>query len=157
LDKALPGLKLFRLCRSRTIAAAFDGTGARDYPGRWNLAGTPLVYAAGSRPLAILEVLVHTDSDLIPRQWLYEVEISEKVSLERWPANRLPPGWARVPPVLLTQEIGTRWVAEQRSCILQVPSVVSAGDFNYLLNPKHPDFSKLAISKPLPFRFDPRL
>jgi RES domain-containing protein len=102
-------------------------------------------------------VLVHTDSDLIPRQWNYEVEVPPNVSMEAWPVSRLSEGWDAVPPGQFTQEIGTRWVAERRSCILQVPSVVSPGDVNFLLNSQHPEFAKLKIGEPVVFRFDPRL
>ncbi|MBI2497892.1 MAG: RES domain-containing protein, partial [Opitutae bacterium] len=40
---------------------------------------------------------------------------------------------------------------------LRVPSVVVPGEFNYLLNPAHPDFKRVKIGKPEPFSFDPRL
>jgi len=30
-------------------------------------------------------------------------------------------------------------------------------EFNFLLNPAHPDFSKLGISPAEPYQFDPRL
>jgi hypothetical protein len=35
-----------------------------------------------------------------------------------------------------------------RSAILELPSVIIPGEFNYLLNTTHPDFKTLTIGKP---------
>jgi hypothetical protein len=32
-----------------------------------------------------------------------------------------------------------------------------SGEFNYLLNPTHPDFKRVRVGKAEPFTFDPRL
>jgi RES domain-containing protein len=150
-------LRLYRICRHAEPRAAFDGSGARDYPGRWNTAGTSLVYTAGSRALAILEVLVHTDSDLMPRLWLYEVTVPPAIVVGHLDTADLPAGWDALPHGGATQELGSAWVAEASSVILRVPSVVSLGDFNYPINPRHPSFAKLVIGKPEPYLLDPRL
>jgi RES domain-containing protein len=41
--------------------------------------------------------------------------------------------------------------------VLRVPSVVTAGEFNFILNPRHPDFARLKLGLPEPFAFDARL
>jgi len=41
--------------------------------------------------------------------------------------------------------------------VLRVPSLVVDGEFNYVLNPRHADFTRLEIGEPLEFSFDPRL
>ena len=46
---------------------------------------------------------------------------------------------------------------EGKSAALAVPSVVVKDEQNYLLNPRHPAFSDIRISKPKRFQFDPRL
>jgi len=38
-----------------------------------------------------------------------------------------------------------------------VPSAIVVEEWNYLLNPLHPDFAKLKLSAPKPFDFDRRL
>ena len=43
------------------------------------------------------------------------------------------------------------------SLILKVPSATIYGEFNYLLNPTHPDMTTLKIGPILPFAFDPRI
>jgi RES domain-containing protein len=45
----------------------------------------------------------------------------------------------------------------RRSAILAVPSVIITGETNYLLNPAHPDFRKIAVGQHAGFAFDPRL
>jgi hypothetical protein len=43
------------------------------------------------------------------------------------------------------------------SAVLRVPSILVPGESNLLLNPQHPQFKRLKISKPEPFDFDGRL
>jgi RES domain-containing protein len=38
-----------------------------------------------------------------------------------------------------------------------VPSALVADEFNLILNPTHPDFSRLTIGPPRPFAFDGRI
>jgi RES domain-containing protein len=54
-------------------------------------------------------------------------------------------------------QIGDEWVRAAKSVALAVPSVLSASELNFLLNPRHPDFKKIKISKPVEYRFDSRL
>ena len=53
--------------------------------------------------------------------------------------------------------MGDAWVREARSAVLALPSVIIAGEPNYLLNPAHPDFKKISIGRPEKFTFDSRL
>jgi len=39
---------------------------------------------------------------------------------------------------------------------LKVPSAIVPDEQNYLLNPDHPDFSKISIGDPVPFEIDLR-
>jgi RES domain-containing protein len=48
-------------------------------------------------------------------------------------------------------------VIDNKSAILRVPSIVSKQEYNYLFNPKHPDFSKITLHETAAFTFDPRL
>ncbi len=41
--------------------------------------------------------------------------------------------------------------------MLALPSVIIPGELNYLLNPAHPAFKRIAVGKPERFTFDPRL
>jgi RES domain-containing protein len=72
-------------------------------------------------------------------------------------AHSLPGDWRQLPAPPSTRELGSRWAVETRSVVLRVPSAVVEGEFNYLLNPRHPDFARLEIGEPQRFSFDPRL
>src|ERR1700739_4951597 len=52
-------MEAWRITRARKSAEALSGEGARIYGGRWNSPGIRMVYTAGSRSLAILEILAH--------------------------------------------------------------------------------------------------
>jgi RES domain-containing protein len=135
---------------------AFDGKGAALNPGRWNTAGVPVVYTAESRSLASLEILVHAEdtSLLTAIRWVtIPVEIDE--SLIHVPRT-LPRNWWRIPPSGSTRAFGTAWVKQARTPVLRVPSAVTRGEFNYVLNPRHPEFAQLRIGKAAPFTFDHR-
>jgi len=41
--------------------------------------------------------------------------------------------------------------------VLKLPSAVVPSEFNYLLNPAHPDFGAIRIGEPQVFKADPRL
>ena len=56
-----------------------------------------------------------------------------------------------------TQLIGDEWVRSRNNLVLCVPSAVTLGEVNYLVNPDHPDFDQLAIEAPMNFSLDPRL
>lgn len=148
----------FRIAKTKHCASAFDGEGARLYGGRWNSIGTRLVYVAGSRSLAMLEVLVHTeDISVIEDQYsIIPVAIPDDLVL-RIPSEDLPSRWFSPVPVAETQLFGDRWAADSRSAVLEVPSAVTNEEHNYLLNPSHPDFKVITIEEPMPFRIDPRL
>lgn len=52
---------------------------------------------------------------------------------------------------------GEAWVRRSASVLLAVPSRVIPIEWNYLLNPGHPDMQQVLIGSPQPFRYDRRL
>ena len=58
-----------------------------------------------------------------------------------------------------TARTGAEWAAARRSIALLVPSVhVPTGEeLNVLLDPRHPDFARVAIGPARPYSFDPRV
>ena len=151
-------ISAYRITKTKHVASAFDGEGARLYGGRWNSIGTRVVYLAGSRSLATLEVLVHVeDISTIEGQYsIIPVAIPEHL-IGRIQSSNLPKGWSSPEPVFATQVFGDRWVLEERSAVLEVPSAVTNEESNFLLNPRHPDFRQIKFGDPLRFRIDPRL
>lgn len=116
-----------------------------------------MVYAAGSQSLLALEMLVHIDSptDLVALKFVaVPVEIDDRL-IERF--ARLPRDSAVYPAPPATARLGDDWIASGRSCVLKVPGAVIRSEWNFLINPAHPDISKLHIGRPAAFRFDARL
>ena len=150
-------LPVWRLCSAVYADTAFDGEGARLFGGRWSLPGTALSYTAESRALAIVEVLANTDEPerLMRLAWVL-VPAEIPVELIEKPA-RYPENWQQSPRPRAVQEFGTAWAHALRSVALRVPSAVVPGEFNYLLNPAHPDFKHVNLGEAEPFSFDPRL
>ncbi len=56
-----------------------------------------------------------------------------------------------------TRPLGNRWLSENKSVALVLPSVVIPLEHNVLLNPAHPQFDGVATIDCKPFFFDPRL
>ncbi|MGH7340549.1 MAG: RES family NAD+ phosphorylase [Candidatus Rokuibacteriota bacterium] len=149
----------WRIVNETSGHAAFTGEGARRWPGRWNSRGVPVVYTAESRSLAILEALVNfegADRSRLPPCVLIEARFEARFVEVVEPAA-LPPGWDAYPATPVTREFGDRWVAERRTAVLRVASVVTRGEVSYILDPAHPDFERIEVQAPEPMLWDPRL
>lgn len=151
-------IKVYRICKTKYAATAFDGEGAFRAGGRWNSAGTRVVYVAASLSLAVLEMLVHFgDDSILPSYSFIEAEFDEDLveSIEK--IAKLPKNWSESPPSFEIQQIGDNWVKRNLSAILQVPSAIVPTESNYLINPNHQDFSRIIFGNPQNFIFDKRL
>ena len=149
-------LSAWRLTKTKLIAGAWDGEGARKSGGRWNSVGIAVVYTSGTLSLALVEVLVHLPSGILPAYSAVRVDFDESMVTAVGPRD-LPANWRDYPPPPDTKVIGDLWVAQGSSLVLRVPSVIVPTEFNYILNPAHPAFADLTIGEPMPFPFDPRL
>src|SRR3954451_13682029 len=137
----------FRLCRA--AYPAYDGEGARRVGGRWNSSGTRVLYMSEKRSLAVLEILVHLSASIPDKFMIGSAVIPDSVAVEMVDETGLPSGWAALDALQQweTRRIGEMWMAEQRSAVLSVPSVI-LGERNYVLNPAHPDFQRLSFAPP---------
>ncbi|MBI4579680.1 MAG: RES domain-containing protein [Planctomycetes bacterium] len=150
-------LSAWRIVKAKRAASGFTGEGARRAGGRWNSPGIPIVYTASTASLAMLEMLVHIESqDLLNRYVLFEVSFDEAL-VETVKVKELPRTWRKSPTPAAIRQVGDEWAGEQRSVVLRVPSVVVPTEWNYLLNPAHPEFAKIAIGPRKAVKFDPRL
>jgi RES domain-containing protein len=151
-------IRAFRLCKTRHLATAFTGEGARLAGGRWNSPGLAMVYTSSSLSLATLEVMVHLeDPECFSKlfSWI-PVEFPED-AVETFELAQLPPSWLDDETSSSSRNIGDIWLRARRSLVLAVPSVVTPGEWNYLINPVHARFAELLIGRSQPFRPDPRL
>lgn len=127
--------------------AAFDATGAFLQPGRWHLAGTRVIYAAEHASLAVLETLIHAGGRKLPPRALTRIEIPDDLVIES-------AGWVEMPA---SQAFGEAWVREARTAVLRVPSVaVNRMESNFVLNPAHPDFTRITHATAQSYVFNPR-
>ncbi|GAA0877398.1 RES family NAD+ phosphorylase [Algoriphagus jejuensis] len=150
-------MRVFRLSRKK-YPIELNGKGAAMSGNRWNSKGTEIVYCAESRALAMAEVVVHLSLASLPNDFLMlEIDIPDAVSVSEFGKDELPKAWNSFPHLLGTQKIGDDFVLERKFAVLKVPSAVVPGDFNYLINPQHPDFSKIQIAAQVDFPFDSRI
>jgi RES domain-containing protein len=148
---------LYRLSKQHYIKD-LSGRGAELSGGRWNSKGIPVLYTAESRALAAIEIAVHTPLGIIPSDYfLAEIEIPDNASVLKIAINDLPRDWARHPFIKATQNIGDKFIKSNKHLVLQIPSATVKGDYNYLINPLHPDFNIVKIKSTEPFEFDSRL
>lgn len=150
-------ISAWRIAKSAPQNEVFSGEGSRQFGGRWNSIGIPVVYTASHLSLAMLEILVHLrGKGPLPIFFAHPISFGESL-VEQIPLSALPAGWDAEPPSMVSQGIGDSWVRNATSAILAVPNAVVPGEINFLLNPSHPRFAEITIGSPTPCRFDPRL
>jgi len=133
---------------------------ASGLPARWNSAGVFIVYTAGSRALACLENVVHKGSaDFVTPFITMEISIPDDLKILEISIDDLPNDWSKSGDLgyRQCQPFGDSWVLKSESAVLKVPSAIVPKETNYLLNPNHPDFSKISIISEEPFTFDDRI
>ena len=146
----------WRIVPVERAADAFVGEGAKLFGGRWNSPGIAVVYGSQHKSLAALEQLVHRNPRAPDRFNAFRFHFPDAL-IETLPSRSLPDDWRQQPLPLSTQQLGDAWVREARSAILAVPSIIIPEEFNYLINPAHPDFREITVGKPEAFVFDTRL
>ncbi|MCK5825051.1 MAG: RES family NAD+ phosphorylase [Ichthyobacteriaceae bacterium] len=152
-------MRVFRIYREKYLNSALEGSGAALSNGyRWNSRNTYLVYTAESRSLATLEVSVHLDfsEDLPTDRYYVEIDIPDNIQLLELKTKDLPENWDSKPPSLETQYIGDDFVKGKEAAVLKVPSSIIPPEYNYLINPNHPDTEKIKVVSKTKLKFDNR-
>jgi RES domain-containing protein len=149
-------LIVWRITTASFARSAFSGEGARLYGGRWSPKGVPVVYTAANQSLAMLEMLVQ-DQPLRARYVMIEARIPSTVRIERVSIDDLPSDWRELGARQKLQAIGAEWASKRKAAVLAVPSAIVPRESNYLLNPLHPAFKRITISKPSTVETDLRL
>lgn len=133
------------------------GRGAEEQGGRWNEPGLPLVYASENASLALLETLVQTSIQTLPKSLvIVRIDVPESLSLKTVELDGMPPSWKTVGNERCIA-IGSEWIRSKATAVLTVPSAVNPLEHNILLNPAHPGIAKCRVGKPIPIDFDVRL
>jgi RES domain-containing protein len=141
---------VYRLCKRAHVA--LDGEGARLWGGRWNSVGRPMVYAAATPSLAVLEILVHLDlpTELLPNDLrLLTIDIPDGAPVHRFEASGLDAADCLA--------AGDAFLDAGDALVMLVRSVVVPQEWNALVNVSHPDMRRVSVQSDEPFRLDPRL
>jgi RES domain-containing protein len=150
-------MELFRLSREK-YSDVLSGKGAAKKGARWNSQGMELVYTSGNRSLAMAEVAVHFTLATLPDDYMMLlIHIPGNISIKKLQEKELPEFWNTFPHSSTTQIIGDKFISDGQFCILQVPSAVTHGDYNYLINPHHPESKKIKVISSEKFPFDKRI
>jgi RES domain-containing protein len=134
------------------------GIGGMEASARWHTAGRPIVYLAESPSSALLEILVHLETDEDDRPDTYQilkVEAPDDISVNRVSLTSLPGDWKNNEEA--TREIGDAWLEKSGSALMRVPSVIMPETYNWLLNPRHADAKKVVILHTEKHLYDSRL
>lgn len=146
-------MQLYRI--TRKPHADLSGAEGLQSINRWNARPAPIIYAAQSRALSMLEVLVHLSVPItdVPDDYIFQVIDAPDASIESLtPADIAPDGRAAH-----TATFGTKWLDSQRSLLLRVPSVIVPPECNILFNPRHPAAAEAISIVEAPVRWDDRL
>ncbi|MGO9802320.1 MAG: RES family NAD+ phosphorylase [Steroidobacteraceae bacterium] len=150
-------MRVFRIAAApfaRSRREAFSGQGALEASARWHTAGRTVVYTAQSLSLAALEILVHLKqtTDLRPFRF-FVAEIPDEFIVM---PSSFPARWQS--DYRVSRAFGDTWLKAGEQAVLRVPSLITPGEWNFLLNPLHRDFSLgWVVAGPSPYTFDHRL
>ena len=149
----------YRLTHSR-YAEDVSGFGAYKTGGRWNPKGYYALYLSEHPCGAILETMIHIPPQIIPEDYcLVSYQISDETKIKTVKESELPPAWRqRIYNLSAFQEFGRKRLFDKNILGLYIHSSVAYPSHNYILNPKHPEFSdSIQISEIKPYIFDLRL
>ena len=148
-------MRLWRIASA--IYPVWSSDGARLKGGRWNLPGTPAIYAATSYASAVLETLVHGNIGRVPRGFRFvTADIPDDVRIDTVGIDAVP-GWDSMPPGP-SRILGNDWLGRRAALVLLVPSVVTNGlDQNAMVNPLHPDYPRIVPGAEQAVQWDARL
>ena len=151
-------MRVWRIAKRRYAPAVFSGDGGLRAAMRWNYKGHRIVYTSQSLSLATLELWVHTPP-IQPLTTYVSVTatIPDDLQITVFDPETLPPDWQEDPAPSSLRELGTDWLVSRASAVARVPSAIVPTEYNYLLNPEHPDFGLITMAEPIPFVFDRRM
>ena len=146
-------MRFYRIADARHSPES--GEGARLYGGRWNSPGRAVIYACETQSGAMLEKLVHTNGRMPKHQVCVVFEAPDSLKLASLePAD--VPGWSAA-DMIMSRKAGDDWLAQAKTAVLRVPSVVFEAERNVLINPEHADFRRFKAVSAGPVRWDERL
>ena len=149
--------RVYRILRKPYSKKPLDGEGAYRFGGRWSSVGTRLAYTGEHLSLAMIEYFIHIDPGDSPKDLVVvTAEIPDHVPRISIPVKQLPANWRRTPSPPELASIGDRFARDCRATVLIVPSALAPAESNWLINPQHPDFSRIRLRSVEAFEYDSR-
>lgn len=137
---------------------ALSGIGGHHAEGRWHYMGVSVVYTGSTRSLAILERLVNDSTDILSINLaVTTILIPDNIKIMRVSETELPAGWNDHPYNQYTQKLGTDWLKKAESAVIQLPSSVCIEEYNFIINPEHPEAAQITVVNCKPFTYPDRL
>jgi len=154
-------MKMYRLTHKVFASTPFSGIGAKRHGGRWNSKNVACIYCSDSESLCTLEILVHVKSDpaIAELYDLYRIDIADEL-ITTLGRSDCPPLWRNIPVHESTQALGDDFLTapDNPFAALQVPSIISPHDHNFLINLNHGSMQQVFDNaQKLDFKFDFRV
>ncbi|MFA6944745.1 MAG: RES family NAD+ phosphorylase [Pedobacter sp.] len=148
-------MEVYKICKEK-YAKSLIASGT---PNRWNKKDELVIYTGSSRALSTLETVVHRSGINLSGQYrVLTISIADKTQIQEIDIKELPLNWKTIEAYVELQEIGSKWYTSMESLVLKVPSVIIAQEYNYIINTKHPLFTKsVALKNVEDFVWDKRL
>lgn len=131
-------MEVYRIEKQQFLPTILDGIPGEKFSFRWNSKGHPIVYAAGSRSLALVEKMANIGMQyggIPPAFFIAVIEIPNK-AYRKISAEDLSENWNVLSEYSQeTQTIGDAFLNSDELA-LYVPSVIVKNEYNILLNPK---------------------
>lgn len=149
---------LWRITKRAYSATPLDGEGSRRFGSRWNHPGVRIASTSATLSLAVLEYIVHVDPDVLPADLVsVNVIVPQTIVPKVLDVSALPRNWRDYPAPENLADVGDAWQRRGESLLLRIPSAIVPEEDNILVNPEHPDFSRVRVGEVKAFAFDPRL
>ena len=132
------------------------GEGSRRHGGRWNHIGTPALYAASHRSLAMLEALVYTTFRQLTDYGLAVIHLPDEAPVLTLTPEDLPYDWDAFPSRHSTAQLGTRLLQQGRYLAFRVPSSLLPEEQNIVINPLHPLMRQVQMASQRRLTFNER-
>lgn len=127
---------------------------------RWNKNEEYVIYAGSSASLSALEMLAHRNTiQTNDRYKLMVIEIeATRRDITQISIKDLPEHWRSMRSYPLLQQIGSDWYRQNKTLLLEVPSVLVPSESNYLISTRHAAFQdKVKLLRTEDFGWDQRL
>lgn len=135
-------MRIYRITKERYLTDFSGLGGSFKNGGRWNKAGTPVLYFALNPGAAMLEMAHYTSSPRLvpPSTRIGTYEIPDDAPIVKILTKDIPADWSDFPYPTSTQQIGDAWLQANKGFGFVVPTCAMPGMFemaSMVVNPKH--------------------